>query len=67
MNWMRPFVFHARPRLLRCRDSGPRDGLSQGWSRISRRLRTIWRMSIRYSIRYIKEHRPMRSSLQGAG
>lgn len=35
MNWMRPFVFHARPRHLRCRDSGPRDGLSQGWSRIS--------------------------------
>ena len=35
MNWRRPFVFHARPRHLRCRDSGPRDGLSQGWSRIS--------------------------------
>ena len=33
-----------------------------------RRLRTVWRMcSIRYSIRYIEEHRPMRSSLQGAG
>lgn len=60
-------VFHARPRHLRCRDSVPRDGLSQGWSRISRRLRTIWRMSIRYSIRYIEEYRPMRSSLQGAG
>ena len=39
VNWMRPFVFHARPRPLRCRDNGPRDGLSQGWSRISRRLK----------------------------
>ncbi|MEO7860529.1 MAG: hypothetical protein ABIU05_08810 [Nitrospirales bacterium] len=29
-----------------------------------RRLRTVWRIC---SIRYIEEHRPMRSSLQGAG